>query len=434
MVKSTPANLGAETEKFVGQVQGWFGLGGSQANVGTNYLATESNNPAPPPPPPPTARSSSKYIECRPLNLRGSPGPRPPPEGFALNSGERVDWVRQIYRVWTAADRYIRAAVSSHKNLVNTWTFMDDYNALGKNHIRKIRGGHPHAPILATWDDHDYGEDDAGVEYAHKVESMRQFKDFWRNEEMDLEPRGFNDDDKWKAVDGVYRDYRLHGCEDTLDIQVILLDTRTHRTPVKRVGVHHEWKDYMWMWLKSYFKGSHSLTEDDIGDHILVDPDPSHTMLGDAQWAWLHEKLDEKADVRLVVSSTQVLASPATGFEAWINFPTERDKLLAALTNAQKNSHVVVLSGDTHYSEVSVLETEDGKLYDFTASGLTEGWPWDHRNDLRHEEFGTFHDNNFGVLELRCNKHSTEVNFEVRDVDADVVVEMEVPLSDLTTM
>ena len=95
MVKSTPANFGAETAKFVGHVQGWFGLGraASQANVGTNYLATESN-PAPPPPPPPTARSSSR-IECRPLNLRGSPGPRPPPEGFALNSGERVDWVLQ---------------------------------------------------------------------------------------------------------------------------------------------------------------------------------------------------------------------------------------------------------------------------------------------------------------------------------------------------
>tara|TARA_B100000482_G_scaffold68465_1_gene48093 strand:+ start:342 stop:1634 length:1293 start_codon:yes stop_codon:yes gene_type:complete len=359
-----------------------------------------------------------------------------PPCGMPWNEHkcERVDWVRQLYRVWTTADRWVRASFSSHRNLVDTWSRMDDYNALGKNHVRKIRGGHPHAPILATWDDHDYGEDDAGAEYAHKVESMRQFKDFWRNTEMDLEPRGFNDDDEWKKVDGVYRDYRLHGCEDTLDVQVILLDTRSHRTPVKRVGVHHEWKDYMWMWLKSYFKGSHSLTEDDIGDHILVDPDPGHTMLGDAQWAWFQQKLAEPAGVRVVVSSTQVLAAPANGFEAWVNFPTERDKLLDALTAAQKNSHVVVLSGDAHYSEVSVLETDDGKLYDFTASGLTEGWPWDHKNDNRHDEFGTFHANNFGVVEFRCNKGGTDVNFEVRDVDADVVVEMEVPLSDFTTM
>ena len=165
-----------------------------------------------------------------------------------------------------------------------------------------------------------------------------------------------------------------------------------------------------------------------------VDPDPGHTMLGDAQWAWFQQKLAEPAGVRVVVSSTQVLAAPANGFEAWVNFPTERDKLLDALTAAQKNSHVVVLSGDAHYSEVSVLETDDGKLYDFTASGLTEGWPWDHKNDNRHDEFGTFHANNFGVVEFRCNKGGTDVNFEVRDVDADVVVEMEVPLSDFTTM
>ena len=112
-----PANLGAETAKFVGQVQGWFGLGGSQANVGTNYLATESNNPAPPPPPPPTARSSSKYIECRPLNLRGSPGPRPPPEGFALNSGERVDWVLQESEA-ELANQYL-SALQAHTAFIS---------------------------------------------------------------------------------------------------------------------------------------------------------------------------------------------------------------------------------------------------------------------------------------------------------------------------
>ena len=116
MVKSTPANLGAETEKFVGQVQRWFGLGGSQANVGTNYLATESP-PAPPPPPPPTARSSSKYIECRPLNLRGSPGPRPPPEGFALNSGERVDWVLQESEA-ELANQYL-SALQAHTAFIS---------------------------------------------------------------------------------------------------------------------------------------------------------------------------------------------------------------------------------------------------------------------------------------------------------------------------
>ena len=361
-----------------------------------------------------------------------------PPCGMPWNEHtcERVDWVRQIYRAWTMADHWFRAAFSSHKDLVDTWTRMDDYNALYKNHVRKIRGGHPHAPILATWDDHDYGEDDAGREYRLKPEAMRQFKDFWRHTEMDLEERAGKekDQDAWRDVDGVYRDYRLHGCEDTLDVQIILLDTRSHRTPLKRVGKHLEWKDWTWVWLKSYFKGAHSLTAADIDDHVLVDSDPSHTMLGDAQWKWFDEKLKEKADVRLVVSSTQVLSFPANGMELWANFPTEREKLLDALTEAQKDSAVMLLTGDAHYSEVSVVDTKTGgKLYDFTASGLSEHWPFDHANDHRHADFGTYHASNVGVVEFQCKKEGTDVALQVLDKDADVAVEMTVPLSDFTT-
>ncbi len=33
-------------------------------------------------------------------------------------------------------------------------------------------------PVTGTWDDHDYGKDDAGVEYPKKVESQKLFLDF----------------------------------------------------------------------------------------------------------------------------------------------------------------------------------------------------------------------------------------------------------------
>ncbi|MFM7836911.1 MAG: alkaline phosphatase family protein, partial [Planctomycetaceae bacterium] len=33
-------------------------------------------------------------------------------------------------------------------------------------------------PVLATWDDHDYGRDDAGAEFEQRVESQRVFLDF----------------------------------------------------------------------------------------------------------------------------------------------------------------------------------------------------------------------------------------------------------------
>jgi len=34
-------------------------------------------------------------------------------------------------------------------------------------------------PVLATWDDHDYGANDAGADYAKKRESQQLFQDFF---------------------------------------------------------------------------------------------------------------------------------------------------------------------------------------------------------------------------------------------------------------
>ena len=40
----------------------------------------------------------------------------------------------------------------------------------------------------------------------------------------------------------------------------------------------------------------------------IPDEDPSKTMLGDAQWAWLENELKRPAELRLIVSSIQVLS------------------------------------------------------------------------------------------------------------------------------
>ena len=96
-------------------------------------------------------------------------------------------------------------------------------------------------------------------------------------------------------------------------------------------------------------------------------------MLGQAQWRWLEERLSEPADVRLVVSSIQVVAD-GHGWERWGNFPHEREYLYALirLTRAQG---VVLLSGDRH---VGGLYREAGgtayPLYEMTSSGITHTW------------------------------------------------------------
>ena len=107
-------------------------------------------------------------------------------------------------------------------------------------------------------------------------------------------------------------------------MQVILLDTR---------------------WFRSALKPS-----DDRGkpgkERYLPDADPAKTMLGEAQWRWLEEQLRQPAELRLLVSSIQVVAE-GHGWERWGNFPLERQRLYRLIADTRAQG-VVFLSGDRH--------------------------------------------------------------------------------------
>jgi alkaline phosphatase D len=75
-------------------------------------------------------------------------------------------------------------------------------------------------PILATWDDHDYGKDDAGAEYPKKKESQQVFLDFFGDP-----PDGLR-----RKREGVYGAY-IFGPEHKR-VQILLLDTRYFRSPL----------------------------------------------------------------------------------------------------------------------------------------------------------------------------------------------------------
>ena len=49
------------------------------------------------------------------------------------------------------------------------------------------------------------------------------------------------------------------------------------------------------------------------------------TVLGDAQWKWLSDELEKEADLRVIVSSIQLVNTFHT-FEKWGNFPSDRKK------------------------------------------------------------------------------------------------------------
>jgi len=245
-------------------------------------------------------------------------------------------------------------------------------------------------PILATWDDHDYGWNDAGAEYKMKKESQQIFLDFFD------EPK----DSPRRQQEGIYAS-RIIGPEGRR-VQIILLDTRYHRSPlVKR-------RDRPW----EPGEGVHGL--------FLPNNDPKVTILGDAQWKWLEEQLRLPAEIRILVSSIQVLSNEHW-YEKWGNFPHERTRLLKLLKDTGA-SNLFILSGDRHTAEIS-MSTELGfPLYDITSSGLNQVHRW--RSELNPYRIGgMFYEQNFGMIEIDWNQKRPMVRLQVRDLDGKVVIQ-----------
>jgi alkaline phosphatase D len=186
-------------------------------------------------------------------------------------------------------------------------------------------------PFLATWDDHDFGENDGGGSYPHKKEAQVEFCN-WLDEPAGS-PR--------RQQEGVYQVQTFGPVGKR--VQVVMLDTRYFRSPLKKVP-----KD------KAMLGGSCVPTDD-----------ASATMLGTAQWSWLQQVLQQPAELRLIVSSIQ-FSPEAHGGECWANMPHEQQRMLKLL----HGQPAVVLSGDRHWCEFS-----HNGVFDFTTSSMTQKHP-----------------------------------------------------------
>ena len=159
----------------------------------------------------------------------------------------------------------------------------------------------------------------------------------------------------------------------------------------------------------------------------LPTTDTSTTLLGAEQWAWLGKQLKQKADVRIIASSIQVV-SQEKGMECWGNFPHERKRLFD-LINKTKAKGVFLISGDVHFSEISVDETGPYPLYDFTSSGLTHasrGWA-KAANSLRIGK--AYAQPNFGLITI--DWASKSIRLEAKSVKGNTVFQKDISLSKL---
>jgi alkaline phosphatase D len=227
-------------------------------------------------------------------------------------------------------------------------------------------------PVMATWDNHDYGHHSAGAEFPLKDESAEIFLDFFA--EPSNSPR--------RRRPGIY-DATFFGPKGRR-VQIILLDTRS-------------------------FKSQPLLAERPGGaggslGKYAPNRDPAATLLGTAQWAWLAHQLREPAELRLIISSGQIIADQK-GMDEWGNYPLERRKLFDLLDDTGAGN-TLLLSGNVHFSEVSRTDEGPKPLVEFTSSGLTHVNEDYSRVSNPYRVAGPSVDVSFGLIEI--NWHGNE--------------------------
>ena len=248
--------------------------------------------------------------------------------------------------------------------------------------------------MMVAWDDHDYGANDAGKNFPFKSFAERIHETFW----------GLDDEDVGHWPGTYYA--RSFGPEGQR-VQVIMLDTRFFRsdlTPTDEWGAEGK---------ERYMPAPEGSRQD---------------MLGTEQWTWLENRLQDPADVRILVSSIQILPT-VHGWESWANMPSERQRLFDLIKSTDAEG-VVFLTGDRHsgfiYEEQGLLPYEANEL---TASSLNASFA-DESDEIDRRQVGAaFPPENYGAVEIDWERRN--VALILKDGQGQTVRRNDVAFSDI---
>lgn len=204
-------------------------------------------------------------------------------------------------------------------------------------------------PVYGIYDDHDYGVNDGGKDWAIRAEASNMMLDFLNVPENHAA----------RQREGGYQSYTL--AYGSNQVRLILLDTRYFRDGLQL----NKAKDQRY----------HKNEEGDI--------------LGEAQWQWLEGILaSDSSEATIIVSSIQVLTDEHA-YEKWSLFPKAKSRLLGLL-NQYKPQNLLLLSGDRHLAEAAhayigeteknvfglneVANTSGFEVLEITSSGLTHSY------------------------------------------------------------
>ena len=218
--------------------------------------------------------------------------------------------------------------------------------------------------IFSIWDDHDFGKNDGGADYRFKRQAQELYLDFWEISK---------DDDRSKR-DGIY--FSKNEVFFDKKFKFIFLDTRFFR---------------------SKLKGAKS--------NYIENIEPDATILGNDQWIWFENELNDDFDFLFIFSSIQIIAKDHR-FEKWSNFPYERYKFLNLIDKFSDKT--ILFSGDRHragiYRKNGILE--------ITSSSMNK--PGSSFDEIDKYLIGeTYPQENYSVLEIFENI----IQIKIKDIN-----------------
>lgn len=220
---------------------------------------------------------------------------------------------------------------------------------------------------IATWDDHDYGPNDADRTYRLREEALELFKLYWLNASYGT-----------TETKGVFGRYLYN------DVEFFLLDDRYHRAP-------------------------NQLKDDD------------RPYLGADQLQWLKESLvNSNASFKVIVNGNQVINTNVE-HEGWSKYPTEFNNFMDWLLVSNVDG-VMFFSGDRHHTELLKVK-HDGfyPLYEFTSSPITSGthnrMGSEELNPLRVDGTLVNDKRNFGIMTVEGPRNKRTMTLKTIDSD-----------------
>jgi alkaline phosphatase D len=241
-------------------------------------------------------------------------------------------------------------------------------------------------PQYATWDDHEYGPNDANKSYELKEHSRQVFMDYWCNPSY-----GENGE-------GIYTKVTYS------DVDLFIIDDR-------------------------YFRSDRT-----IKDSVDGKANMEKTYFGRKQFDWLKNGLlYSDASFKIIVSGSQMLNPVATS-DVFHMYPREYEELLDFL-QTQKIKGVIFFSGDRHRSEVLQVKRKGMyTLYDVTVSPLTSSVSKARGKELNHPNrvAGTLvEQQNFGKVNITGVKDDRKLEVEFLDIKGSRVARWSVSQKEL---